>query len=171
MSTIGERIRKVRDAKGYTQGYVAGHLNVVHTTVGDYERHGDLKLSQATKLAAVLEIDKKLLTDDASDLDADDVVPVVRRESLRLFLEETSLERSERRKFERIVDHTLAPKTVAGWHELRDLIQQFLGHPPDRRSLATSNDNTASAVAGGDAKKRMARVGVDQISRALRRVG
>ena len=171
MSTVGERIRKVRDSKGYTQEYVGARLNVVHTTIGAYERGNDLKLSQARKFAAVLEIDEQLLTDDASDLDADDVVPVVRRESLRRFLGETSLKGRERQQYERIGAHALAPTTVAGWYELRDLLRQFLGRPPDQQPVPAPSETSAPAAANGDSKKRMARVGTDQIRRVPRRVG
>jgi transcriptional regulator with XRE-family HTH domain len=175
MINVGERIRKAREAKGLTQGYIAERLRppVVQTTIGDIEKRADLKVTRAREIAAILEIDEKLLTDEQSELDAEDVVPVVRRESLRIFMKQASLKTGERRQYERIAAHRLAPTTIAGWCELRDLIQQFLGRSPERQPAPTSGDapTTAAAMIETQPKKHMARVEVDRLSRSLRRAG
>ncbi len=173
MIHVGERIRKVREAKRLTQTYVAERLNppVVQTTIGDIEKRPDLKITRAKEIAAILEIDDNLLTDDSSPLDQEDVSPVIRRQSLRRFMVQAKLKPRERKQWESIVDHVLAASTIDGWHSLRDLIQRYLGGSPDRQ--AASTPEAPSGPGNVDVKKRMARVALPEqlTNRNLRRVG
>ena len=175
MSHVGERIRRVREAKGLNQAYIAERLSppVVQTTIGDIEKRADLKVARVREIATILEVDEKLLTDEQSELDAEDVKPVVQRESFRFFVKRASLTSREQKQYSRIVAHKLAPTTVAGWFEVRDLIQQFMGHTPGHRSVPKPSNSGAAAISKNvtDEKKRMARVGVDQLNRSMRRVG
>ena len=158
MPTIGERIRSVREAKGLTQGDVASRLGVVHTTVGDYERASDLKHSVIKKLADALEVNHNYLTGDDPELEPLDVAIVVRRESLRIFLDRTKVKGRERRQFERVRDLPAAKTTIDGWRELRTLIHTFLGRPGRSAGAAQAEHAENVAARPPRQKKHMAKV-------------
>lgn len=172
MFHIGSRIRAVREAKGYTQGFVAERLGVVQTTIGMYEKAADLKHSVILKFAQALEVNHHYLTGDDLTLEAMGEIAAVKHESQRLFLAELpGMPDDERQQFERVRLHPLAPRTVIDWHRLRDLIYRFLGRNPDT-PIAAPDDSARQerpSMSPG-AKKPMARMEASSIASRVRRI-
>lgn len=58
MDTVGDRLRKIREARGYTQKYVAEQAGIHEVLYRRYE-HGDRNPKESTliKIARVLEVD------------------------------------------------------------------------------------------------------------------
>lgn len=89
MQEIGKNIRKVRELRNYTQEYMAEHLGLSQSTYCNLEKGlADIKLSQMTKIAKILDIDviallqfkgEKML-DDKKDEDEDALKPLTNRE-------------------------------------------------------------------------------------------
>lgn len=172
MNHIGERVKEVREAKGLSLKYVGARLQVAHTTVLFYEQCPDLKNALLTALARILEVSKKYLTGDDEELENLEVKVVVRRESLRLFLNEIPKKASaqDRRRFAQLGNHAHAKKTVAEWRELWNLIQGFLGRPPGCLVGSPADDGDLPATTPRRGKKRMANVTEVSRARIFRRV-
>lgn len=55
---IGIRIKKLRDAKGYSQQFMAINLGITQSAYCKIEKNGNkMKIEQLVKIAAILEVD------------------------------------------------------------------------------------------------------------------
>jgi transcriptional regulator with XRE-family HTH domain len=58
VSTIGQKIKMIRELKGYSQDYMANMLNITQNTFSKIERgESNLSLDKAIEICNVLEID------------------------------------------------------------------------------------------------------------------
>jgi transcriptional regulator with XRE-family HTH domain len=73
MKSIGDRIREIREKKGWTQDDLANAADMNRVTIAKYEAGRiEPKSRSLQKLAAALEINANLLIDGESKMDDDD---------------------------------------------------------------------------------------------------
>ena len=62
MTTVGERLRKLREARGWSQAEVARRAGITQPSVSAYERGRGLPFEMALRLCRVFEIEAEQLT-------------------------------------------------------------------------------------------------------------
>ena len=138
------RLKGLRKAKRWSQADLVAVSGLSAPTISRYERiSGDpaINWKNIQNLADALDVDERYLVGRRPDLDHLSFEAIAAQESLRRFLEVSSLRQREAVKYQRLVKDPAAPKSLQTWKDFAVLLKLFLG-----RNLPT-NEKAGSARA------------------------
>jgi transcriptional regulator with XRE-family HTH domain len=127
---FGIRIKGLREAKSWSQTDLVMASGLSAPTISRYEGTGDapaVNWKNMQKLADALDVDERYLEGRRPDLDALSFDLVAAEESLRRFLEASTVQRKDAIKYARLAKESIAPKTVQAWKDFVRLLRLFLG--------------------------------------------
>lgn len=141
---FGQRLQAIREEKHLTLPELSKRSRLGVATLFRYQQMADpgtIAYDALGRLATALEVDVRYLTGENQELCSLDAPQVAARESLRRFLDASTISPRLQRGLMRIQDDPAAPKTISEWHDFWRLIQRFGGRNDPRRDAPPSTSD------------------------------
>lgn len=127
--SLGEKLRGLREAKGWTLQYLSSRAGIDKSQLSRYEKDAnDPSATSLRALASALDVRVGYLFDEIPELQSVSLVEVAVREALRLFLSNKKLSPTVEKRYWSAIDLPAAPRTLQGWNELEELLHRMMGH-------------------------------------------
>ena len=126
--TLGQKLRGLREAKGWTLAGLSSLARIDQAQLSRYEKDAaDPKASSLAALSSALDVRVGYLFHEIPDLEGIVLTEVAARESLRIFVSGSKLSRTAALRYWSTVDLPAAPRTLQGWKDLHELIHRMRG--------------------------------------------